>query len=159
MFCSAIDDRTLVIGYGNRLRGDDGVGPAVAEALKMDGWAAIACHQLLPELAETISRYRRLVLVDACADAPPGEVRWREVESSNPPGGMPIHGFDPAALLAMAARLYGSAPRTSMATIGGEQWDRLDELSPQVRRAMDQVCHDIQQRFDRASAPTAEEVT
>ena len=52
--------KPLVIGYGNSLRGDDGAGPYAARLLQNmndeGGWDIVACHQLTPELAETISR-------------------------------------------------------------------------------------------------------
>ena len=45
----------LVIGYGNALRSDDGVGPAVASALSSDvrafGLTVLQRHQLTPDLA------------------------------------------------------------------------------------------------------------
>ena len=55
-----------IVGYGNPLRGDDGVGQEVATALlrqKNSGGglasATIICaHQLLPEMALDISRSR-----------------------------------------------------------------------------------------------------
>jgi hydrogenase maturation protease len=43
----------LVIGYGNELRSDDGVGPRVARAVaewRLPGVEAIAVHQLTLEL-------------------------------------------------------------------------------------------------------------
>ena len=48
----------LVIGYGNTLRGDDGVGPRVAEAiekLNLPGVRTLVCQQLSPEHADPIS--------------------------------------------------------------------------------------------------------
>ena len=65
----------LVIGYGNTLRRDDGVGPHVAEAiaaLALPGVEALVCPLLTPELAEAIARARRVVFVDAMVTAPPG---------------------------------------------------------------------------------------
>ncbi len=50
------DPVILVIGYGNSLRSDDGVGPFVAEAveaLRLPGVHTLICQQLSPEqLAE-----------------------------------------------------------------------------------------------------------
>jgi len=47
--------RVLVIGYGNTLRGDDGLGQRAAEALAQralpDGVEVLSCHQLTIELA------------------------------------------------------------------------------------------------------------
>ena len=71
----------LVVGYGNELRCDDGVGPKVAAALqemKLPGVRTITCHQLTPELAEPVSQARRVVFVDAAVDAAAG-IQWREL--------------------------------------------------------------------------------
>ena len=61
----------LIVGYGNPLRGDDGVGQAVARAFAdeaaIDGVDAVACHQLTPELAERFAAAARVVLIDAAA--------------------------------------------------------------------------------------------
>ena len=51
---------TLIIGYGNPLRTDDGIGIVIAEAI-----GGIGLQQLKPELAEPISRAKHLVLIDA----------------------------------------------------------------------------------------------
>lgn len=83
--------RVLVIGYGNPLRSDDGLGWRVAEELQarlqmqIEGHTAasaagleiITCQQLNPELAEPISRADLTVFIDAAgAEAfqagPPG---------------------------------------------------------------------------------------
>src|ERR1035441_10847597 len=63
----------LVIGYGNTLRRDDGVGPRVADAvaaLALPGVHALACPLLTPELADPVSRARVAIFVDAAVDAP-----------------------------------------------------------------------------------------
>jgi hydrogenase maturation protease len=49
---------TLIIGYGNPLREDDGVGWQVADQLLKNSEGSIkvlTAHQLTPELAEPIS--------------------------------------------------------------------------------------------------------
>ena len=64
-------NESLVIGYGNTLRGDDGVGQKVAEviaSLGLSGIRALSCHQLTPELADPISEVRMVVFVDATVD-------------------------------------------------------------------------------------------
>jgi hydrogenase maturation protease len=74
---------TLVIGYGNPLRRDDGFGYQVArrlaELLPADRADVIACHQLTPELAEPISRSELVIFVDARQGAEPGRVDWQEL--------------------------------------------------------------------------------
>jgi hydrogenase maturation protease len=59
---------TLVIGFGNTLRSDDGVGPRVASVVAgwgLPGVVAIAVHQLGPELAEPLAEAGRAFFVDA----------------------------------------------------------------------------------------------
>lgn len=64
----------LVIGYGNELRGDDGVGPKVAEAVeawKLAGVSVLALRQLTPELAADLAVVRRVIFVDAALPQKP----------------------------------------------------------------------------------------
>ena len=59
----------LVIGYGNTLRRDDGVGPKVVEALateNLPGVQPLVCPQLTPEIAA--SRDAPRGFVDAAVD-------------------------------------------------------------------------------------------
>ena len=68
----------LIVGYGNPLRGDDGVGQAVAQAFTgegaIDGVDALACHQLTPESAERFAAAARVVLIDVAAGREAGRV-------------------------------------------------------------------------------------
>jgi len=128
--------KTLVIGYGNSLRGDDGAGPFVARQL---GAGAIACHQLTPELAEHISHADRVIFVDAHAGVPAGQIAIQPVQPS-PAGAQPrpaaaIHRFDPETLLAWSRQLYGRAPEAILIGIGAHSFGLGEDLSPQTRRA------------------------
>ena len=68
--------RVLVIGYGNALRADDGVGWHAAGLLADDprlvGATVMALHQLAPELALDLSAATLAVLVDASTATLPG---------------------------------------------------------------------------------------
>src|SRR5690349_11507086 len=66
--CLPFSVSTLVIGYGNDLRGDDAVGQRVAMAVarwRRPGVMAIAAHQLTPELATWLVRAKFAIFVDA----------------------------------------------------------------------------------------------
>lgn len=121
---------TLVIGYGNTLRGDDGAGPLVAGRL---GGDAIACHQLTPELAERISQARRVIFVDAHAGVPAGKIAIRRVAARSTAS---IHSFDPASLLCWSQQLYGRAPEAFLIGIGGESFDLGESLSANAIKAV-----------------------
>ena len=62
---------TLVIGYGNDLRSDDGAGRVVADriaTLDLPGVSTRSLSQLTPELALEISGVSRVVFVDASTE-------------------------------------------------------------------------------------------
>ncbi len=120
----------LVIGYGNTLRGDDGVGPRVAEAvsrLELPAVAAIACGLLTPELAEPVSRARRAVFVDAAVDEP-RKVRLRPLRPA-PTAQIIAHSATPAVVLALAREVYGHAPEAWWLTIPAAQISVGESLS------------------------------
>ncbi len=119
---------TLVIGYGNTLRSDDGVGPAIAQAVSE--WEnphirTIICHQLTPELADPIAAADLVIFVDAIAhigDSHPEIV----VQSLSPnllssgaemtPNWM-AHRCHPTTLLSLAQWLYHHAPKAWLVAI------------------------------------------
>jgi hydrogenase maturation protease len=128
----------LVVGYGNELRCDDGVGPKVAAALqemKLPGVRTITCHQLTPELAEPVSQARRVVFVDAAVDAAVG-IQWRELEPAAT-GRIMAHAADPRTLLALARDVFGRCPTAFWLTIPIERLEFGDKLSPVARRGLD----------------------
>jgi hydrogenase maturation protease len=112
--------RTLVVGYGNTLRGDDGAGPRVAAAVALwrrPGVESLAVHQLTPELAARLVEVDRVIFVDARIAAAPSETcEVREIVAADDRG-PDGHSCDPRALLSMADRLFGARPRALSVTI------------------------------------------
>lgn len=115
-----------VIGFGNVMRRDDGVGPAVAEAIGALGLGGVrveVCHQLTPELAASLTGLTPVIFVDA-ADArggngseegsrDPGTARMRELSPATVAAGAGWsgHRLTPEILLALALELQGQCPR------------------------------------------------
>ncbi len=106
----------LVVGYGNALRGDDGVGQEVAEAvwLQRDRLPGLArarvlwVTQLTPELAVDVSEAGLVVFVDAACDGRPvGSVA---VEVLPGPSAGPVEVCGPGATPAATA---GAGPGSS----------------------------------------------
>ncbi len=134
----------LVIGYGNTLRSDDGVGAKVAAAvaeLALPGVTVLVRHQLTPELAETISEARAVVFVDAAVDAAT-EVQVRQLEPADGAQLM-AHAADPRTLLAMAKQLFGRCPPAWWLTIPVENLEFGEELSPLARRGYETALEKI----------------
>jgi hydrogenase maturation protease len=150
---SAPGEGVLVVGYGNPLRSDDGVGPAVAERLASDprfaGADVRAEHQLTPEHALDASNSWLLVLIDAAEGVAAGEVVIRDLgptgSAGDDPalagraeeGGPPLtHHVDPSSLLGLAAELWGAAPRTLLVGIGPASLELGEELTSEVEAAV-----------------------
>lgn len=139
--------RTVVIGYGNTLRGDDALGPQAIECLRpllASHAELLACHQLSPELAATLAEYDAAVFVDAAAEGVPGAVQVRRVQAAGNAASL-THHVDPASLLALARELYGHAPRAMLVTGVGAEFALSAEctLSTAATRALEAVCRSV----------------
>jgi hydrogenase maturation protease len=120
----------LMIGYGNTLRSDDGLGPFLSELLG-EGWHVITGHQLMPEYAEPISQAECVVFMDAAHGDTPGEVVVRPVlpEAANE---ALSHNVTPAALLASTQDLYRKAPCAILVTVTGADFRLGTHFSPTI---------------------------
>ena len=138
--------RLLIIGYGNPLRGDDGIGPAAAGRLRglLDNRFidVVALHQLTPELAQPISLAERIVFIDAAVGPAPGSIVERKIEPSDSPRAF-THHATPEGLLAMARALYGRAPEATLMTVTAAQFDFGSGLSAAAETAVSEVVERI----------------
>jgi hydrogenase maturation protease len=131
----------LLIGYGNPLRCDDGLGQYLAEIL-VGYWNVITHMQLTPELAEPISRAERVVFLDADAGERPGKVTCKPV-GAMPAAGAFTHNVTPASLLAAAQELYGAAPQALLITITGASFEYSDTFSPQINALLPEIVRTV----------------
>lgn len=135
----------LVIGYGNTLRTDDGVGPRVAEAvelLRLPGVRTITCQQLSPEHADPISQAETVVFVDAAVDAPK-EVLLRPLEP-NESSQLMAHAADPRTMLALSRDVFGHTPKAWWLTIPAVTMEFSETLSPEAERGCSEAIAKIQ---------------
>jgi len=138
--------RTLVIGIGNTIRGDDGVGIRVAEQLadRYTGFDVLCVHQLSPEHAETITQYDRVVVLDASVTTDTLRVTPLRADA-----GMRLprtHDVTPAGILALAAALYHTTPPEAvLVEIPASSCDFSEQLSSPtaalVEETIDVVAH------------------
>lgn len=126
---------TLVIGYGNDLRGDDAAGIRAAALIASQSSPphVIITQQLTPDLAADIARAGRVVFVDAYEAKEDGAklrvekvVPSKEAAASPPEWG---HHSDPASLVDLAGRLFGAAPDAWIVGIPAFCFDAGDTLS------------------------------
>jgi hydrogenase maturation protease len=134
---------SLIVGYGNTLRSDDGAGYRAAALLEPElscpEVSVIAAHQLTPEMAEPIARCSRVLFLDAAQVGVPGEIRCERIRRD--PGWQPgawTHDLGPTALLELAARYLGefrAEPETWLLTITGANFELGEDFSAPVATA------------------------
>jgi hydrogenase maturation protease len=113
----------LVLGYGNTLRSDDGVGYRVAAAVnswQLPDVEGYPCHQLTPDLAAEIAPRQRVIFVDArvADDEDSGQIQWEPVQPvAGTDAPISTHAATPAALMALARSLYSSTAIAHQLTI------------------------------------------
>ncbi len=120
----------LVIGYGNELRRDDGLGPQVARELAARDLPRVrvrTVHQLVPELAAELAEARLAVFIDARVGPNRKRVTIGRLLPSGPPEIL-AHWADPEALLALAS-VYGPAPQAVLVSVAGQDFGLGEGLS------------------------------
>jgi len=152
--------RSLVIGYGNPYRHDDGVGFHLVNRLRghlglqaldpeddgLDGLGhpvdSVVLHQLLPELAPVLANYQVVVFVDAHAGGIPEEIRLIKVQAEY--GFQAVtHHLSPEMLLALVQRSVGQAPPSWLISIHGEDFDFGEGLSPECEKRAKVAVHKV----------------
>ena len=149
----------LVIGYGNPLCGDDGIGPCAVERLADEESPAeaeyLTLRQLTPELAEPISRADTVIFVDAADGGAPGNITCHKLtlpaEPSQTAPGAFTHHVDAAALLESARLLYGKYPVAYLFTVAGENFELGDSFSSGVESALPLLLDQLKAKIGNCS--------
>lgn len=104
--------KILLIGYGNTLRNDDGVGVRIAEIIaeeNLPNVQVIATHQLTPELAADIADASLVIFVDAVLSNQT-DIRIEKLAAVTEWNNLG-HAESPASLLALTQAIYQQTPR------------------------------------------------
>ena len=132
----------LVIGIGNRQRGDDGVGPAVVDLLqsKIRDKRVEFTHvpQLTPDLAEKVSKVDFVIFIETVVDAPAGSIGERPVEPGEAPDVM-LHQVGAPQLLALAQATYNRCPQARSFSVGAAWMGFGHKLSKDVLLAVPEL--------------------
>jgi hydrogenase maturation protease len=123
--------RIVVLGIGNSLRGDDGVGCLVAEAAAQHWPGRVVVRtgqQLLPEWAADLTDADVVYFVDASLEVQEAELRVLSTDTDSAP--IDGHNLDPAQLLLLTRGLFGRAPRAFVLHVPAVNFVFGDLLSP-----------------------------
>jgi hydrogenase maturation protease len=137
--------KTLVIGYGNTLRGDDGLGYRMAEIVEtwqLPDVAVLPCHQLTPELAMDLAGVDRVIFVDATPPQNPhSPIVVERVAMGTNDSFFSGHHSSPTTLLALTATLYGKQPLAYALLLPSWAMGYGETLSPIAQTGMQQGLH------------------
>jgi len=132
--------RTLVAGFGNVLRGDDGFGVAVIQRLQAEGSFGDEVELMevgtggLRMAQELLGGYERLIVVDAMTrGGAPGELYVEEVQAVAPASDIDLHLAVPSRALAVAQALGALPARVFL--VGCEPAS-VDELTTELSAGM-----------------------
>ena len=133
---------SLILGYGNPLRSDDGIGWKAAATIEQElaspELLVIAAHQLTPELADAVARCSRVLFLDAAQAGPPGEIRMERLcRDSQSQATAFTHQLSAPLLMELSYRLFGAEPNATLLTLAGECFDLGECFSPAVDKAWD----------------------
>lgn len=140
-------DNTLIIGYGNPDREDDGVAWHILQKLanhlnrpapgpENDGLGDLGQSpdlvfvlQLMPEIAEVLAGYDHVCFVDAHTGAYDEDIRLEQVQAEFQPSPF-THHLTPQTCLTLAGALYGHTPQGLVVSVRGYQFGFKNSLSP-----------------------------
>ncbi|MGD0913725.1 MAG: hydrogenase maturation protease [Terracidiphilus sp.] len=134
--------RCLILACGNTLRGDDGVGPRLAEWAEErfaanDNVRVLARQQWTPDLAEEIALAESVLFVDSSIKSVPGRVDLVPVDPHENDNGSATHHLNANELMGLACELFGSRSAHSMLlTIGAGSTKLGESFSDSVEAAL-----------------------
>jgi hydrogenase maturation protease len=156
----AVLGNTLILGYGNADRQDDGVAwhilnllaerlgrqpsPSPEEGLDSKGEPAdlLFVLQLTPELAETLANYERVCFVDAHTGRVEEEISFEHVMSEFQASPF-THHLTPASCLTICEHLYGKKPEALLISVRGYEFGFSREMSAKTASLSRQAAEEI----------------
>ena len=151
--------RTLIAGFGNVLRGDDGFGVEVLRRLAERGVASDSVELLdvgtggIRLAQELITPYDRLIIIDATTrGGAPGTVYSLIIDGVLPTREIDMHTTVPSRALEVA-QAFGPLPR-EIYLVGCEP-ESVDELTtdftPAVAAAFEEAVHEVEELLQRGA--------
>ena len=143
---------TLVLGYGNPARGDDGLGPAFIQRLAQLDFKYIETrvdYQLSVEDALDIGNFRKVIFVDAAKNInTPFE--YQRLDESTAPNSLDTHAISPKALIYLARTLFNAPTPAYVMAIRGYAFEPFVEtLSKKARKNLDLALQHLSARMTK----------
>jgi len=119
----------LIVGIGNPIRSDDGIGNYICEkitTMNMAGVETLCIQQLQVEFIEAFSSYDVVMIVDASVNGADAEIRPIQQGSSSIPSSHHMH---PQELSSIAELTMNISPKFVLCTVKGTNFDFGEDFS------------------------------
>lgn len=146
----------LVIGYGNPLRRDDGVGQQIAQ--EVAGWGmsnveVITVRQLTPELMEQLAEVDVVIFIDAYLASENQDIQVYPLK----PAQFEVTSGDwsePQGLLAMTQTAHGHRPQAWWVMVPGANFELGEGFSSTAQRGVEAALQEIEYLMKSARSET-----
>ncbi|HKK71522.1 MAG TPA: hydrogenase maturation protease [Candidatus Krumholzibacteria bacterium] len=146
--------KVLIVGFGNPGRGDDGLGPALAEEIERERRPDVTVevdYQLVVEHAAMVADCSTVYFLDATVDATCDPFALQPL-SPEPGLDFTSHSLSPARVLALAQDLYGARPEAWLLSVAGDRFDVFEtRLSRPARRRLDAAKRCLLDRIEQGA--------
>ncbi len=136
--------KTLIYGYGNPGRQDDGLGVLLSEAIEK--WAqenhypieTDSNYQLSLEDAEKIAHYERVIFADASQEADLNQFKCSPLLPSFQVD-FSMHAISPAFILHLCDDVFQHKPEAYLLHIRGYEWEFMKEMTSAALENLEQA--------------------
>jgi hydrogenase maturation protease len=148
--------RCLILACGNTLRGDDGIGPWLAQWAenRFQSESAVRVQsrqQWTPELSEEIAQANSVLFIDCSIASDPGSVLLVPVAPAEVDPGIATHHMGAPQLLSLSKEFYDSLPHCAqLLTVGAASTELGESFSDPVAAAIPTACKMIEEIVLRA---------
>jgi hydrogenase maturation protease len=142
--------KVLVIGIGNPLRSDDGVGPYIADCIEAKGLSGVkvwVTQQLNIEDLERMLEFNRVILADASLEGP--LLDFHPVVKSAGSQLSSSHHLSAEMFVNLASSIYNKELHMHLCSLKGNNFEVGDKISPNVlqraQEAVELICCSLSQ--------------
>lgn len=146
------NNKILIVGIGNTIRGDDGIGAFVCgaiEKLSLDGVTTMITQQLQTELVNDFLKYNYIVLVDAAVTS--DTVLFHPLKKKTAAPVSTSHAADANLLASLAQQLYQKELFIMICAVKGYNFEIGEQLSAAAKKNADAaisiICNWIKNDF------------
>jgi hydrogenase maturation protease len=127
--------RIAIVGMGNTIRSDDGLGCYICAALEklvLPNVVIMTVQQLDPEIVEDLLPFDKIVIVDASLTG--DAVAFSELDEKMATAVASSHHMNAAMVHALARRIYGKELSLFLCAVKGENFEMGDHLSATAQK-------------------------